>query len=92
VRFEVVERRGYRGYKTAEPDLKAYLAARELWQTRRRGWGNDLEGMQHGLERIRQMVDLVGQDLACHLVFEESVATGKSATVPGPSRSAGRIR
>jgi hypothetical protein len=27
--------------------------------------------MKHGLERIEQMVKLVGHDLACHLVFEE---------------------
>jgi hypothetical protein len=71
VRFEVIERRAYRGYTTAEPDLKAYLAARELWQTRRRVWDDDRAGMKHGLERIEQMVKLVGQDLACHLVFEE---------------------
>jgi hypothetical protein len=70
-RFEVIERRAYRGYTTAEPDLKAYLAARELWQTRRRLWDDDRAGMKHGLERIEQMVKLVGQDLACHLVFEE---------------------
>jgi hypothetical protein len=70
-RSEVIERRAYRGYTTAEPDLKAYLAARELWQTRRRVWDDDRAGMKHGLERIEQMVKLVGQDLACHLVFEE---------------------
>lgn len=70
-RFEVIERRAYRGYTTAEPDLKAYLTARELWQTRRRVWDDDRAGMKHGLERIEQMVKLVGQDLACHLVFEE---------------------
>jgi hypothetical protein len=70
-RCEAVERRGYRGYMPAEPDLKAYLAARDLWQTRRRRWTDDVEGMQHGLDRIREMVELVGQDLACHLVFEE---------------------
>jgi hypothetical protein len=70
-RFQVIERRAYRGYTTAEPDLKAYLAARELWQTRRRVWDDDRAGMKHGLERIEQMVKLVGQDLACHLVFEE---------------------
>jgi hypothetical protein len=70
-RFEVIERRAYRGYTTAEPDLRAYLAARELWQTRRRVWDDDRAGMKHGLERIEQMVKLVGQDLACHLVFEE---------------------
>lgn len=70
-RFEVIERRAYRGYTTAEPDLKAYLEARDLWQTRRRVWDDDRAGMKHGLERIEQMVKLVGQDLACHLVFEE---------------------
>ena len=70
-RFEAIERRAYRGYMPAEPDLKSYLAARELWQTRRRVWDDDQQGMKNGLERIRQMVDLVGQDIACHLVFEE---------------------
>lgn len=70
-RLEVIERRGYRGYTTKEPDAKAYLAARDLWQTRRRRWEDDRAGMKHGLERIEQMVKLVGQDLACHLVFEE---------------------
>ncbi len=70
-RFEVIEPRGYRGYRAAEPDLKAYLAARELWQTRRRAWDDDVAGMKHGLERLQEMIDLVGQDLACHLVFEE---------------------
>ncbi|HSH39466.1 MAG TPA: hypothetical protein VK993_11840 [Chthoniobacterales bacterium] len=70
-RFEAIERRGYRGYMPADPDLKSYLAARDLWQTRRRLWDDDAQGMKDGLQRIRQMVELVGQDLACHLVFEE---------------------
>lgn len=70
-RFEVIERRGYRGYMPADDDVEAYLAAREIWQTRRRIWENDLEGMQDGLARIKRMVDLVGRDMACHLVFEE---------------------
>lgn len=70
-RFEAIERRAYRGYMPAEPDLKSYLAARELWQTRRRMPDDDAQGMKHGLERITRMVELVGQDLACHLVFEE---------------------
>ncbi|MGI9087204.1 MAG: hypothetical protein ACR2HH_05605 [Chthoniobacterales bacterium] len=69
--FEVIERRAYRGYVAAEPDLKAYLAAKDLWLRRRRSWADDREGMKHGLDRIRQMVELVGQDVACHLVFEE---------------------
>lgn len=70
-RFEVVERRGYRGYVTADVDLTKYAKARELWQTRCRRWPNDGEGMKHGLDRIGQMIDLVGRDVACHLVFEE---------------------
>ena len=70
-RLEAIERRAYRGYMPAEPNLKAYLEARDLWQTRRRVWDDDVAGMKHGLERIERMVALVGQDMACHLVFEE---------------------
>ncbi|CAA9212617.1 MAG: hypothetical protein AVDCRST_MAG42-37 [uncultured Chthoniobacterales bacterium] len=70
-RFEAIERRAYRGYMPADADVKSYLAARELWQTRRRMWDDDAQGMKNGLECITQMVDLVGKDLACHLVFEE---------------------
>ncbi|MFN2475627.1 MAG: hypothetical protein ABR526_04715 [Chthoniobacterales bacterium] len=70
-RLEAVERRGYRGYVSAESDTNAYLAARDLWCTRRRTWDDDALGMNQGLERITQMVGLVGRDLACHLVFEE---------------------
>ncbi len=70
-RFEVLERRGYRGYVVADVDLTKYAKARELWQTRCRRWPNDSEGMKHGLERIQDMVELVGRDVACHLVFEE---------------------
>ncbi|MBA2622767.1 MAG: hypothetical protein H0U88_03985 [Chthoniobacterales bacterium] len=70
-RFEAVERRGYRGYISAEPDLKSYLAARELYQTRGRLWDDDAQGMKHAHERIALMIELVGRDLACHLIFEE---------------------
>ncbi len=70
-RLETIERRAYRGYMPEEPDLKSYLAARELYRTRRRIWDDDGKGMQHTHERIGQMIELVGPDLACHLVFEE---------------------
>jgi hypothetical protein len=70
-RFEAIERRAYRGYMPADGDLESYLAARELWQTRRRTWDDDGRGMKDALTRITQMVDLVGRDLACDLVFEE---------------------
>jgi hypothetical protein len=70
-RFEVLERRGYRGYMPADVDLKSYLAARELWQTRKRVWDDTAEGFLHSHQRLQQMIDIVGRDMACHLVFEE---------------------
>ncbi|HEY2711449.1 MAG TPA: hypothetical protein VGI60_02960 [Chthoniobacterales bacterium] len=69
-----IERRGYRGYISQPPDLKKYLAAREIWQTRRRRWDRDVKGYAYSLERLQDVVDLVGRDLACHLVFEEERA------------------
>ena len=69
-----IERRGYRGYLPAPVDLKKFLAARELWQTRRRRWEDDAKGFAHSLERLQRLIDLVGRDLACHLVFEEERA------------------
>ena len=78
---------------TADPDLTAYLAARELWQTRRRAWDDDQAGMKHGLERLQQMIDLVGQDMACHLVFEEERRYWqKRNRAADRGRSGGRIR
>jgi hypothetical protein len=70
-RLEAIERRAYRGYLTKSPDLKSFVTARELWQSRRRVWEDDAEGFRHGFERLKKMVGLVGRDLACHLVFEE---------------------
>jgi hypothetical protein len=67
----VVERRGYRGYVARDADLKSYLVARDLCQTRRRVWASDADGFRHLHERIAKMVELVGRDLACHLFFEE---------------------
>jgi hypothetical protein len=69
-----VERRGYRGYTTAPVDLRAYCTARELCQTRRRNFADAAEGFAHGLDRIRKMIDLVGQDMACHLFFRQERA------------------
>ena len=69
--FYAIERRGYRGYISQAPELKKHLAARELWQTRRRRWDGDAKGYAYSLDRLQQVIDLVGRDLACHLVFEE---------------------
>jgi hypothetical protein len=72
--FYAIERRGYRGYLTQKPNLEKYLAARELWQTRRRRWDDDAKGFAQAHERLQKMIELVGRDLACHLVFEEERA------------------
>src|SRR5450432_865515 len=72
--FYAIERRGYRGYKTQTPDWKKYFAARELWQTRRRMWDDDAKGFAHSLKRLQKMIDLIGRDMVCHLVFEEERA------------------
>jgi hypothetical protein len=71
--FYAIERRGYRGYISQPVDLKKFLAAREIWQTRRRRWDRDVKGYAYSLERLQDVVDL-GPDLACHLVFEEERA------------------
>jgi len=63
------ERRGYRGYITSSPDLKAYCAAGELFQRRKRTWDDEAKGFAHGHKCLKDAVDLVGRDLACHLFF-----------------------
>jgi hypothetical protein len=72
--LEAIERRGYRGYISQPADLKKFLAAGELWRTRRRMWEDDAKGFAHAFECLQQMIDLVGRDMACHLVFEEERA------------------
>src|SRR3954453_3116264 len=42
--FYAIERRGYRGYISPPPNLKKYLPAREIGQTRRRRWDRDVKG------------------------------------------------
>lgn len=78
----VVERRGYDGFDAFPSSLaragqlapqraRLTLEARELWQMRRRHWqGDDAAGFDHAEKVARQMIELVGRDLACELVFE----------------------
>jgi hypothetical protein len=70
----VIERRGYRGYVTKKPDLKAYVAVREMFQRRRRILDDDAEGFAQTHKLLQDAVDLVGRDLACHLFFREERA------------------
>jgi len=72
-RFEVVERRGYRGFVPAGPPADqsgAFLKAQELWQTRRRVFADDATGYRDARSTLDRIIALVGCDLACAIVFE----------------------
>lgn len=80
--FAVVERRGYLGFEPYSSDMaragrmtpqaaRDALAARELWQTRRRRFDEDAEGFDVAEATLERVIDRAGDvDLACHLVFE----------------------
>jgi hypothetical protein len=78
----VVERRGYMGFDAFPGELaragrmtphaaRDALAARELWQARRRRFDDDAEGLAVTEATLARVIDRAGStDLACHLVFE----------------------
>jgi hypothetical protein len=80
--LRVVERRGYDGFEPFPGDMaqegrmrphaaRDALAAREVWQARRRRFDDDGEGMKETRATLDRVIDLAGsRDLACHLVFE----------------------
>ena len=74
-RLEIIERRGDRGYV---PELGFYVSARNeakrLWSNCPRTFKTDTEGFQHTDGLLDQLVDSVGRDLACAIVFEEARA------------------
>jgi hypothetical protein len=74
-RFEVIERRGYRGYmpETAK-DPDGILKAHDLWKTRQRVFVDDPEGFRQTHALVGRMLALVGRDLACHIIFAEERA------------------
>jgi hypothetical protein len=68
-----VERRGYRGFLPEEPaagQVNALLQSRELWQTRRRTFDETQTGYEQTQALLDRILDWVGRDVACHLVFE----------------------
>jgi hypothetical protein len=70
--FEVIERRGYRGYLPAKPKpgaVEAFLQAEELWLTRQRSFSDEAAGYAQTQALIERLVVMVGRDLACHVVF-----------------------
>jgi hypothetical protein len=71
--FSAVERRGYRGFDFAThsgDSLKTILKAFELWKTRPRN-SDDFGPTLSLLDRI---IEMVGRDMACHIVFAEERA------------------
>jgi hypothetical protein len=78
----VVERRGYQGFEpfpgeaAREGRMKPHaardaLAARDLWEGRRRRFGDDAEGFDATEATLQKAIEIAGsRDLACHLVFE----------------------
>ncbi len=80
--FAAVERRGYLGFDEFSGEMaregrmvpqsaRDALAARELWEARRRRFDDDAEGFDRTEATLDQVIDRAGgPDLACHLVFE----------------------
>ena len=71
--FSVVERRGYRGFDFAKhtgESLKAILNGFELWKTRPRNF-DDFGPTLNLLDRV---IEMIGRDMACHIVFAEERA------------------
>lgn len=71
--FQVVERRGYRGFvihshQPAHAD--ALLKALELWHTRARSFIDSAEGYRQTHALLDRIIEMAGRDLACHVVFE----------------------
>jgi hypothetical protein len=78
----VVERRAYMGFEPFPGDLaregrmtpqaaRDTLAARDLWEGRRRRFDDDEEGITATEACLERVIELAGStDLACHLVFE----------------------
>ena len=78
----IVERRGFVGFDPFSSEMarvgrmtpqaaRDALAARELWEGRRRRFDDDAEGFDATEVTLRRVIDLAGgPDLACHLVFE----------------------
>ncbi len=80
----VIERRGYRGYVAAEIDVKAYTRVREMFQRRRSSSPKEERAaFAYAHKCIKEAIDLVGQDMACHLFFREERAYWESRNRAG---------
>lgn len=72
-RLEAVERRAYRGFRTAPLPpgrLSAIVKAEEVWHTRRRFFNDDAGGVALAKKMLAQSLELVGRDQTCQIFFE----------------------
>lgn len=71
--LSVVERRGTLSMEPVHPEkgyLEKYFEAKEKWETRPRSLENEDEMMSRSLSVAKEMVELVGEDLAAWIVME----------------------
>ncbi len=99
----VVERRGYRGFEPFPGELarsgrmapqmaREVLAARDLWAGRRRTFDDDALGFDAMDELVDRMIERVGSDFACHVVFEGERAYWESRNRAGRVQKARQDR
>jgi hypothetical protein len=104
VSLAVVERRGYTGFdpysgemarsgRMAPHSARDALAARELWEARRRRFDDDDQGFDATEATLARVIELAGgPDLACHLVFEAERAYWESRNRAGRVQKARQDR
>ncbi len=99
----VVERRGYIGFEPYSGEMakigrmaphaaREALAARDLWLGRRRKFDDDEQGFDEADARLDRMIEKVGVDLVCHLVFEVERAYWESRNRAGRVQKARQDR
>jgi hypothetical protein len=100
----VIERRGYTGFEPYPGELaragrmkphaaRDALAARDLWEARRRRHDDDAAGFDATLATLECVIELAGStDLACHLVFEVERAYWQSRNTAAGAQKARQDR
>lgn len=74
VRLSAVERLAYRGFivRAGEAEFaRVVLEVRELWRTRKRRFGREVDGVKHAFARLDAVLAFVSRDVACDLFFAE---------------------
>ena len=73
-RLEALERNAYRGFVVAplhSANLKNIIETQDLWRTRPRLCASSTKGFEAAARILDQSLELLGEDLSCHLFFQE---------------------